>query len=350
VFAALAAADAFRGDPSSPAVATASEEATGRAGASAPASPERGVLSGTLFLTTLGGCRLQAIDAATLELASEGRETKCSFSVSPEGARAVVPLGPVRGPLGRSRAIWLARLEGGMRLLRRLGLARTGAASWSPDGTRLAWCRDDGHTVVLVLAGGARKTVAGCGPTFAADGSVLTRPDEPLTPRLLREGDVLLGGEDLRRGFPPGPRGPLDVLGYDARPDGLLAVAVVRFSSGRQPTPVLQLWRGDRLLRAVELPQLGSPAGRGRFGERVEFSPDGREIVVAFPGSGVRFVLLEVASGRLLLPPESQHGVAWSPDGEWFALSTAEEILLYGRGRHDAAYALPIGASALAWR
>jgi hypothetical protein len=349
VIAALAAADTLRGRPPAPAAATTSEEVP-EEGARGPAPPERGVLSGTLYVATLGGCLLQAVDLARLEVAARGPATKCTFSASPDGARAAVSVGPVRGSLGRSRAIWLADLEDGIRLIRRLGVARRGAASWSTDGTRLAWCRDDGRTAVLTLRSGVRRTVAGCAPVFAADGSLLTRPDEPLAPLLLRDGAVLLNRDDLAGGFPPGPPGPLDVVGYAARRDGMLAVAVVQFRSGRQPASVLQFWRGSRFVRAVELPPLGSPAGRGRFGERVEFSPDGREVLIAFPGAGVRFTLMDAASGAILVAPSSQHGVTWSPDASWFALSTAEEVFLYPRGRAAPAYALRVGASAIAWR
>jgi hypothetical protein len=349
VIAALAAADTLRGRSSAPAGATTSDDAPMES-ARVPARPERGVLAGTLYVATLGGCLLEAIDLARFEVVGSGPATKCTLSVSPDGTRAVVAVGPVRGSLGRSRAIWLADLEDGIRLVRRLGVARRGAASWSPDGTRLAWCRDDGRTAVLTLRSGIRRTVVGCGPVFAADGSILTRPDEPLAPFVLQDGAVLLNRDDLARGFPPGPPGPLDVLGYAARRDGMLAVAVVQFRSGRQPAPVLQFWRGDRFVRAVALPPLGSPAGRGRFGERVEFSPDGREVLIAFPGFGVRFTVMDAASGAILVGPTSQHGVTWSPDATWFALSTAEEVLLYPRGRAAPAYALPVGASALAWR
>lgn len=346
VIAVVAAGDALRGELSSWNGASPAE-ATEDAGAARP-FPAAGTLPGSLYLTTLGECRLQAIDMARLETVVNGPETTCSFSLAPDGRRAIIPLGPRRGPLGRSRAIWLAEVGEEFRL-RRLAVARGGAATWSRDGARVAWCRDDGHTVALTLATAERRKVRGCAPKFAGD-TVLTRPDEPLTPLLLRDGEVLLDETDVARGFPPGRPAPLDVLGYDVREDGLLAVVVVQFPSGRQPTPVLELWLRGQLVRAIELPILGSPAGRGRFGERVEFSPDGREIVVAFPGAGVRFVLIDVTSGAELLPATSQHGIAWSPDGVWFAVSTAEAILIYGSTRTAPAYVLPIGASALAWR
>ena len=86
------------------------------------------------------------------------------------------------------------------------------------------------------------------------------------------------------------------------------------------------------------------------MGEHLEFSPDGREVAVAFPGPGKQMVLVELPSLSIALEPTSQHGFAWSPDGDWFALSTGKEIQVLGRAREEPTYVLPIGAAAIAWR
>jgi hypothetical protein len=179
---------------------------------------------------------------------------------------------------------------------------------------------------------------------------VLTRPARLLTSTLLQDGEVLLAEEDLVRPFPADSEGPLDVVGYDLRPDGLLAVVTVRFEPGRRPRRLLQLWRGDRLERAILLPELGLPAGTGRLGDRVEFAPTGREVAVAFPGAGKPMIIVDLGTGGISLEPTSQHGFAWSRDGRWFALSTGEEIRVLGPDRRDAVYVLPVGAASLAWR
>jgi hypothetical protein len=178
----------------------------------------------------------------------------------------------------------------------------------------------------------------------------LARPARLLTATLLRDGSVLLGEEELARPFPPGSEGPLDVVGYDLRPDGLLAVVTVRFEPGRLPRRLLQLWRGTRLDRVIPLPELNLPAGTGRLGDHVEFDPTGREVAVAFPGAGKEMILVDLRTDAVTMPPTSQHGFAWSPDGRWFALSTGREIRVFGPDRRDPVYVLPVGAAALAWR
>jgi WD40-like Beta Propeller Repeat len=308
--------------------------------------PERGALSGRLVYASLAGCRTQELRLETLTLGAPGPRLDCGLWVSPRGDLALASLAPALGLRGSQNG--LLRLGEPPELVRRLGVAR-GEPSWSSDGERIAWCTEREETVVLTLESGARARVPGCRPVFAPDGSVLTRPARFLAPTLLVDGDPLLEEEDLLRGFPEG-EGPVDLVGYDVRGDGLLAVVAVRFESGRRPRRMLQLWREGSLEGSVLLPELSLPAGYGRLGERLEFAPDGREVAVAFPGPGKQMVLVELPSRRIVLEPTIQHGFAWSPDGAWFALSNGEEIRVLGRPRGEPTYVLPIGAAAIAWR
>jgi hypothetical protein len=342
---AVAAADALRDATGHRPDARADPGATHAPGESDPGLPPPGALPGRVYFERLDDCALEALDLASMKRVPGLLETRCGLWISPDGASAIVALDrPMRLA---SREIWFARLGASPVLVRRIGRA-AGGVSWSPDGARVAWCRSDGQTVALSLRDRRREHIPGCRPVFAEDGSVLTRPDAPLTGRLLRDGELLLDEAELERGFDRSRPGIIDVLGYEMRADGLLAVAVVRFS-GAAPEVVLELWRGKTLEASIPLPLLGSPAGSGRFGEVVRFSPSGGEVAVAFPGAGVRLVLVDVVTGRLVLPPTSQHGTAWSPDGVWFALSTGEEILVYGPGRSAPVYRLPLGAWTIAW-
>ncbi|HZB85020.1 MAG TPA: hypothetical protein VE289_00515 [Gaiellaceae bacterium] len=338
-----AALDALRRGPSAPATVRPDEAAqlTGRL------VPEEGALSGSLVFSSLAGCRPQVLRLEPLTLEPAGPSLDCGLWVSPRGDLAAVSLGSALGLRGSRVA--LLRLAGQPVPIEPLGIVR-GEPSWSADGERLAWCTPEGASVVLVVQTGRRRDVAGCHPRFAPDGSVLTRPDSPLAPTLLRDGKVLLGAEELARGFPADGEGPLDLVGYDARPDGLLAVVAVRFESGRLPRRLLQLWRGRRLEGAIPLPEVGLPAGYGRLGERVEFGPTGREAAVAFPGAGKPMVVVDLERRAVAVGPTSQHGFAWSPDGTWLAVSTGEEIRVLGPERGDPAYVLPVGAAAIAWR
>lgn len=338
-----AAMDALRRSPSSPVVAAAddADRLEGRL------VPQPGALSGTLVFTSLAGCRPQTLSLETLAMPPPGPSLDCGLWVSPRGDLAVVALAPALGLRGSRVA--LLRLGGRPELLQSLGVMR-GEPSWSPDGRRLAWCTEAGDTVVLTVETGARAEVAGCHPRIAPDGSVLTRRALPLAPDLLRDGEPLLGEDQLAEAFPADAEGPLDLVGYDARADGLLAVVVVRFESGRRPRRMLELWGPSRLTATVQLPELSLPAGYGRLGERVEFGPTGQEVAVAFPGTGRQMIVVDLRTRMLALEPTSQHGFAWSPDGRWLALSTGEEIRVLGPERGDPVYVLPVGAAAIAWR
>lgn len=343
VLAVAAAYDALRGGTASPTVLDPTEESK-LVGTELPAPGE---LQGTLVFASQAGCRPRGLDLATLTLGAGGPSLECGLWVPPRGPLAVVSLAPALGFRG-SRAA-LLRLGDPPEVAQGLGIVR-GEPSWSEDGRRLAWCTAASDTVVLDLETGTRDRLAGCRPRITPDGSVLTRPARLLTSTLLQDGKVLLREEELARPFPAGSEGPLDVVGYDLRPDGLLAVVTVRFEPGRLPRRLLELWRGKRLEQAILLPELNLPAGAGRLGDRVEFDPSGREVAVAFPGAGKEMILVDVRTGSLALPPTSQHGFAWSRDGRWFALSTGEEIRVFGPDRRDPVYVLPVGAAALAWR
>jgi WD40-like Beta Propeller Repeat len=344
VIAAAAAADALRHNGAPSASEQPLAETRRLTGEEVPAP---GALPGTLLFTSLAGCRPQALSLETLTLGARGPSLECELWVSPRADVAVVSLASALGLRGSRVA--LLELGRQPRLLQPLGTLR-GEPSWSRDGRRLAWCTPRGHTVVFDRGSGALSRVDGCRPRIVPDGSVLTRPDSPIATTLLRDGEILLEADDLARGFPADGDGPLDLVGYDAREDGLLAVVAVRFESGRRPRRLLQLWRERALEAVVPLPELSLPAGYGRLGEHVEFAPTGREVAVAFPGAGKPMVVVDLETRTLAVEPTSQHGFAWSPDGAWLALSTGEEIRILGRERGEPAYVLPVGAAALAWR
>jgi WD40-like Beta Propeller Repeat len=334
--------DAFRAD-SSPSAAD--ESADTRLGGGT--LPGEGVVDGTLVFVTLADCRPQTLRLGTLTFGPAGPPVDCGLWAPPEGDFAAVSLAPALGLRGHRLA--LLRLTDPPTVHDELGIAR-GEPSWSDDGQAIAWCAEDGDTVLYTPGTGARERVAGCRPNITPDGSVLTRSAAPLGSTLYEGGEALLRPRELLRAFPADSDGPLDVVGYDRREDGLLAVVVVRFETGRRPRRLLELWRGGRLVEAILLPELTLPAGTGRLGDRVEFGPTGNEIAVAYPGAGKQMVVVDLRRGEVVVEPRNQHGFAWSPDGRWLAISTGEEIRLHGPRRGDAVYVLPVGAAAIAWR
>jgi hypothetical protein len=181
---------------------------------------------------------------------------------------------------------------------------------------------------------------------------VLTRPDARLPTSLLRDGEEILGFSQLEQGLPPSPEGAVSVIGYDEGEDGLLAVLVARFpgrSQGEdyapsvQPRLTLELWRRGMLERALRIG--GVTSG---FGSRVELGPSDRYALVTSSGHG----LLVVADLRRPGTPElrqRQFGVAWSPDGAWLAVATADRIEIRTGATLELAYELPLSVRALAW-
>ena len=343
LLAVLAVFDALRRAPSP----VSAEEPAGAVRLTGGELPAAGLLEGTIVFSDLEDCRPRELSLQTLSVGPAGPSAGCNLWVPPRGGTAAVSLASALG--GRGSVVGLFRLGGPPEIVEELGVVR-GRPSWSDDGTRVAWCTAENHTVVLDVESGLRNRVDGCHPTIAPDGSVLTRPAALLTPTLLRDGEVLLGEEELLRPFSRDSEGPLDVVGFDVRADGLLAVVTVRFESGRRPSRRLQLWRDRQLEQAIPLPELSLPAGAGRLGDHVEFAPGGRAVAVAFPRSGMQMVVVDLELGEVVHGPVSQHGFAWSPDGAWLAISNAEEIRILGSGRGEPVYVLPLGAEAIAWR
>jgi hypothetical protein len=337
-----AAWDTVRHDASS-----ASDRADGDIRLRGDALPQPGELPGTLVFASEADCRTRVLSLEALTVGPAGPATRCELWVPPRGDLAAVSLAAALGFQG-SR-VSLLRLGEHPELVRELGVVR-GDPSWSKGGGRLAWCTRERNTVILAVESGARRRVEGCRPKIVPDGSVLTRPALDFTATLLRDGDVALDEEELSRAFPADSEGPLDLVGYDISADGLLAVVTVRFESGRRPRRLLQLWRGGELQQAILLPELTLPAGTGRLGERVEFDPTGHEVAVAYRGAGKQMVLVNLERAEVVIEPTTQHGFAWSPDGNWLALSTGLEIWVLGPERQEPAYVLPVGAAALAWR
>ena len=305
--------------------------------------PAAGALPGRLVVLDTGTCRPRVLDLATLELGPPGPLTACRAWFGPGGRYGAAALPEREG-------IWLLDIAAGT-VGRQLSTSAEPVV-FADDGAVLAQCGDDGRTIVVELAGGPGRLLTGCRPAFAPDGSVLTRPDARLPTSLLRDGREILGFSQLERGLPPSPDGAVAVIGYDEGEDGLLAVLVARFP-GRsqaqdyapsvQPRLTLELWRRGMLDRAHRIG--GVTWG---FGSRVELSPSGRYALVTSSGPG----LLVSADLRREGAPElrqRQFGVAWSPDGAWLAVATADRIEIRTGATLELAYELPLSVRALAW-
>jgi hypothetical protein len=344
--------------------------------------PAAHALSGSLTFVERSGCVLGSLDLAELAVVRQAVPGGCTIAVSPDGRWATV---------GRAdgSASHLVRVSSPPETVRSLGHVR-GAVAWSEASDRVAWCRPDGRTVVLAPATGRTDVRAGCGPRFAADGTVLTVVGALDGRGVYADGRLLLDEEDLREALDRTASGPVRPLAADRRDDGTVAVvvsatprdiydlleqagidptgvegidearkllgldgqrgAIAVSGSGTVPRTELQLWRDGRLEAAHPLRAAGYPFTNRRFGELLEFSPGGDELAIGFDGTGVPLMLLDVETLGVILRPTLQHGFAWSPDGAYFALSNGAQVTIAGALRSEPAYVLPLAASALAWR
>ena len=311
-----------------------------------PLAPPPGALPGTLVLALGPECALRELDLASEELGPAGDATGCRIWPSPRGDSVVVQRAGSL-PDGYVELVLLHRAPKGVDPDPPLLLGRSlSAPAFSDDGGRVAWCRDR-ETVVLELATEIRSFEEGCFPVFASDGGLLTRVDERRRSLILRDGEPVLVREDAA-----GEN--VNVLGHGITPDGRIAIAVSGRAFGAEGEAALELWSGGRLETALPIASYGPAAGF--FGVDVEFGPGGVELAVTFPEtlSAERPPDLVAFLDRRLgaiesLAARSFAGLAWSPDGGWLALATGRELLVYGAGRTDATYEIPLAARAVAW-
>lgn len=303
--------------------------ARGRPLPAGPDLPAAGVLPGRLVISTGPRCRLQVLDLGSLTVGEPGPASGCRVWASPRGDLVAFVRGGERRP-----EIWVARLGDPPVAQTGLGVSST-PPGWSPSGDRLAYCRADGTSVVVGIDGSRLDRLDGCHPQFAPDGQVVVRPGE--------RGEVPQIGR---------PR----VIGHAVGPNGEIALAILRSETAFRLDISLEVQgTGTTSGRAVSIPSYGPTAGF--YGVNVTFSPGGGEVAVTTPDllSPTRpddlLAVVDLRSGRAIeaLASKPYHGLAWSPDGQWLALSTGDRVLVYGPARTDPVYVLPVPARTVAW-
>jgi hypothetical protein len=313
-----------------------------------PDIPPAGGLPGTLVLTSGQGCRVQTIVFAGPQASKPGVETSCGVWPSPSGGYAAVSTS--RSPGGRQPAfaLSLVRLSDPPSLVRQLGVAAAEPV-WTPSGDEVAFCTPPGFTLVVNVAQETSHGVPGCHPRYTPDGRLLTVPAGPRSNALMRDGQVLLDAASLAHELPGADGTNVDVLDYDQRRDGVLAVTVTQ--DGRlRDVAALELWR-DRQPLGSFLLSSGAGASGERVGQLVRFSPDGQELAIGPRTSrgGDPVTFFDLRLRKVSLEVDAQTGFAWSPDSAWLAVAQGDGVAFYSRTAGDAVYHLPVTAGGLGW-
>lgn len=348
LIAGAATVDALRGRAAAPTAA-----ADGRAAASqaddrlrGPDVPAAGALPGAIVLAEPGNCRLRTLSLETLVVGDAGPTTGCELWASPAGAWVVASTVSTLNPRN-SRPLSLVRLgEGSAEVDRELGQA-LGQPVWAPDGTQVAWCTARGETVVRGVGQENERRLPGCAPAFAPDGAVLTIPADPLDARILRNGETLLGTEELIRGIERASQAPVQVAAFAVAPTGQIAVSVLVFEA-LGSVMFLELWQDGSLEGSFRLPTAYG-TGSSRLGQFLAFSPDGNELAVGFRAGAGEVSIVDLRLSDVTMAQVEQRGFAWSPDGDWLAVAIGDRIEVYGDTRDEPVYTLPVAAGALAW-
>ncbi len=198
--------------------------------------------------------------------------------------------------------------------------------SWSPDGSRLAFCQDrgqvrlwdpsgDGSPMLLAMKGGGRPFP----PAWSADGKLLA--SGPDLDRNVVIWETATGREVqlIRAPLDPPPAARPEWLALAFSPDG-------KRLAGRNPSGgAVTVWDRDRPAKpALVLPCPVKPESGLSVGP-VAWSPDGGSLA-GIEGGGVRIWDLKTRESRLL-PGRFGHWLRWSPDAKLLACEETRRTL-----------------------
>jgi hypothetical protein len=215
-------------------------------------------------------------------------------------------------------------------------------AVWSDDASLVAEC-SGGVTAVHNQSRELVRRVRGCSPAWRADGSVgvLDRGSLVLARSVFRP-VVLMTPAELRANLEELVEEPetYDFVAFDWIATSRFA-AVVR--GGRLEEQALVVFTTDDQLELIM-------RGLGRLVSSVRVSPLGNYLVLTNNSPERGFTVLTRQGERVLLPRVADaRALAWSPDEEWVALATPEEIVVARTGSREVVARLPVGGEALSW-
>lgn len=350
-----------------------------------PHSPAPGALDGRLLISRGDRCTIQEIDLEHVRIHRDSSARGCQLWVSPTGelalVRSIVASGGTASHALLAVNDELAPAASQPQALNVPGRWRASPA-WSPSGTKLALCRQDGRTLVVDVQSDNTHVLEGCWPTFTPSGTVLSMSDPALDTRtapepsvpipsldvgrpllstvrqfILEDGQVRLDLTAVRAALPETARSLGRILGFAADGDGRLAVTVL-YLDGLEVRSALQIWDGESLISSVEIPVLlGDHAHLELSAEPVltpvqtlSFGPNDEELAIAAGSVSRELLVLDVQAGARVLGSDAQVAFDWSPSGDWLGVATESEIEIYGPERsRTPTFTLPVSVSALAW-
>jgi WD40 repeat protein len=319
----FAAADAIRGNPKVESAApTVAEQTTPsrlpgpQPQPDAPAGWPQGLLRGTLTFTDRDTCRVRVIGLAG------GRERPaahfagdCSLWAPPVGQRLAYGLGP-SSPDGlepfKIADLGHPNFElGGYRAL-------FGVVLWSPDGQRIAWCGQQ-RTGFDLEIGGPSHRLPNCPVAYTADGEIAYAIGD----RLVLGSRTILRAEGGITYAHFGDDGSIVIVVDGTRieriVDGVPVAQAALPEDLQGPTPILSSDNCAALLRTrdgqIRLLDLGCQPGftaRTFTGEDAAWSPDGDWIALS-QESGIAFERV-VGEAREVRWPAQAAELAWRPE------------------------------------
>jgi hypothetical protein len=266
---------------------------------------------GSLVLTQAGDCPVREfVVASGEELPNVVPRSTCELWAAPLTAKVAVGIGPASGDSIPFRFVDLAHPQRNLGAYR----AQSGSVIWSPDGQRAAWCEGPGTAFDLEL-GGARRRLPECPAAYT--------PQDELAYAV---GDrVVADRRTLVRAS-----GGVTLVRFGT--DGSIAVVV----EGRR----IERYEKGRLRGSVALP--------GRLEGRIPvFSPDTCAAAVR-DGDSVRF--FDLGCSPLQPDPLPGTSAAWSPDGRWLAVAGPGSVDFYDLSEPRLVRTWPIAAAQIAWR
>ena len=285
-----------------------------------------GALRGSLVFTDGDDCRVREIGlAGATERPLPDLVGDCNLWAPPDGPHIAYGLGsgrPGRVPFS------FFDLNNPNRALRAFA-ARSHFIAWSLDGQRAAWCDERGRGVEYEIRSDRMRRLPACPAAYTSDGDVA----------FVQGSRLVVAGRTLIQ-----TSGQITFVRWGT--DGSVAIVVDRRR--------LERWSGGKRTYAADLRSV-IVRGRDSVGGPPVLSPDNCAALFPISGGGLQLLRLPCFAAKTDPNPDIfvAVGAAWSPDGDWIALTQgggSVEVLFVRVVGAPRTTRLRVPAVQLAWR